>query len=89
MLLSILLILKLVIVSFNISLVDYEYVLNELLSLEDGKAVDLDGLPPKLLRIADPVIAASLLHLSQGSSTCRLHQEFFGRMENSKICSDS
>ncbi len=34
--------------SFNILLVDYEYVSNELISLEDGKAVALDGLPPRL-----------------------------------------
>ncbi len=47
-------------VSFNIPLVHYEYVLKELLSLEDGKAVGLDGLPPRLLLLAAPAIAAPL-----------------------------
>ncbi len=49
--------------SFNIPLVDYKYVLKELLSLEDGKAVGLDGLPPKLLRIAAPVIATHITRI--------------------------
>ncbi len=42
---------------------DYEYVVNELLALEDGKAVGLDGLPPKLLCIAVPAIAAPLTRI--------------------------
>ncbi len=56
--LSILLILKLVIVYLSV-----EYVLKELLKLEDSKAVGLDGLPPKLLRIAAPAIAAPLTRI--------------------------
>ncbi len=55
--------------SFNIPLVDYEYVLKELLSLEDGKAVNLDGLTPKLLRIAAPAISTSLTRIFNMSIT--------------------
>ncbi len=50
-------------VSFNIPLVDYEYVLKEVLSLEDGKAVGLDGLPPRLLCVAAPAIAVPLTRI--------------------------
>ncbi len=56
-------------VSFNIPLVDYEYVLKELLSLKDGNAVGLDGLPPKLLHIAAPVIARPLTRIFNMSIT--------------------
>ncbi len=56
-------------VSFNIPLVDYEYVLKELLSLEDGKAVGIDGLPQRLLRLAAPAIAASLTRIFNMSIT--------------------
>ncbi len=50
-------------VSFNIPLVDYEYVLKELLSLEDGMAVGLDSLPQMLLRLAAHAIAAPLTRI--------------------------
>ncbi len=50
-------------------LVDFEYVLKKLLSLEDDKAVDLDGLPPKLLHIAAPAIASPLTRIFNMSIT--------------------
>ncbi len=58
--LSISLILKLMIVCLSIYLLWIMNVLKESLSLDDGQAVGLDGLLPKLLHIAAPVIARPL-----------------------------
>ncbi len=49
--------------SFKIQLVNQETIEKELNGLEDGKAVGLDGIPPKLLRLSASAISQSLTYL--------------------------
>ncbi len=53
----------------NNKIISVSVSLKELLSLEDGKAVGLDGLPPRLLRLAAPAIAAPLTRIFNMSIT--------------------
>ena len=50
-------------IKFDIPEVSQRYVVKQLNSLQDGKAVGLDGLSPKILRISAAVIAPPLTRI--------------------------